>query len=124
MEFNLVRPLEQRRRRSSSAVRWSALGRRNGIDDLGDGAHHLEENKVLGEEEQGDEEDHDRREVEKKNRMAVLTAAAATVVLGTGNRILYKLALVPLRQHPFFLAQLATFGSVNSSSSSLTFSIS
>ncbi|KMZ55925.1 CRT (chloroquine-resistance transporter)-like transporter 2 [Zostera marina] len=114
VEFNLVRPLEQRRRRSSSAVRWSALGRRNGIDDLGDGAHHLEENKVLGEEEQGDEEDHDRREVEKKkkNRMAVLTAAAATVVLGTGNRILYKLALVPLRQHPFFLAQLATFGYV------------
>ncbi|XP_027331034.1 protein CLT1, chloroplastic [Abrus precatorius] len=42
----------------------------------------------------------------------VAAAAAATVVLGVGNRVLYKLALVPLKQYPFFLAQLATFGYV------------
>ncbi|CAN0905387.1 Protein CLT3, chloroplastic [Linum grandiflorum] len=42
----------------------------------------------------------------------VAIAAAATVVLGVGNRVLYKLALVPLKQYPFFLAQLATFGYV------------
>lgn len=42
----------------------------------------------------------------------IAVAAAATVVLGTANRVLYKLALVPLKEYPFFLAQLATFGSV------------
>ncbi|KAL9267728.1 CLT1, chloroplastic-like protein, partial [Drosera capensis] len=42
----------------------------------------------------------------------IMVAAAATVVLGVGNRVLYKLALVPLKQYPFFLAQLATFGYV------------
>lgn len=43
-------------------------------------------------------------------RVEVVIAAAVTVVLGVGNRVLYKLALVPLRHYPFFLAQLATFG--------------
>ncbi|GAU32802.1 hypothetical protein TSUD_152510 [Trifolium subterraneum] len=42
----------------------------------------------------------------------VVIAAAAVVVMGVGNRVLYKLALVPLKQYPFFLAQLATFGYV------------
>ncbi|MED6120638.1 hypothetical protein PIB30_022608 [Stylosanthes scabra] len=47
------------------------------------------------------------------NRAAkVVAAAAVTVVMGVGNRVLYKLALVPLKQYPFFLAQLATFGYV------------
>lgn len=45
-------------------------------------------------------------------RVEVVIAAAVTVVLGVGNRVLYKLALVPLRHYPFFLAQLATFGYV------------
>jgi hypothetical protein len=40
----------------------------------------------------------------------VTLAAAAVVAMATGNRVLYKLALVPLREYPFFLAQLATFG--------------
>jgi len=45
------------------------------------------------------------------NRLAeVIIAAAVTVVMGVGNRVLYKLALVPLKNYPFFLAQLATFG--------------
>lgn len=43
-------------------------------------------------------------------RVEVMVAAAATVALGVGNRVLYKLALVPLKHYPFFLAQLATFG--------------
>ncbi|GAB2277973.1 Protein clt1, chloroplastic [Dionaea muscipula] len=42
----------------------------------------------------------------------IIIAAAVTMVLGVGNRVLYKLALVPLKQYPFFLAQLATFGYV------------
>lgn len=43
-------------------------------------------------------------------KVEVAIAAAATVVLGVGNRVLYKLALVPLKHYPFFVAQLATFG--------------
>lgn len=43
-------------------------------------------------------------------RVELMVAIAATVVLGVGNRVLYKLALVPLKYYPFFLAQLATFG--------------
>lgn len=46
----------------------------------------------------------------RSRRMKVVVAAAVTVVLGVGNRVLYKLALVPLRHYPFFLAQLATVG--------------
>lgn len=48
---------------------------------------------------------------ESNNRtVEVVVAAGVTVVLGVGNRVLYKLALVPLKHYPFFLAQLATFG--------------
>lgn len=50
----------------------------------------------------------------------VMVAFAATVVLGVGNRVLYKLALVPLNRYPFFLAQLATFGYILSHSLSLS----
>lgn len=51
-------------------------------------------------------------EVDRRRRKAaeVVAAAVVTVVLGTGNRVLYKLALVPLKEYPFFLAQFATFG--------------
>ncbi|KAL1555187.1 Protein clt1, chloroplastic, variant 3 [Salvia divinorum] len=45
-------------------------------------------------------------------RTEVVIATVATVVLGVANRVLYKLALVPLKHYPFFLAQLATFGYV------------
>jgi uncharacterized membrane protein len=52
-------------------------------------------------------------EVGVSNRtVEVAVAAGVTVVLGVGNRVLYKLALVPLKHYPFFLAQLATFGYV------------
>lgn len=50
--------------------------------------------------------------VERNRVVEVAVAAVATVVLGVGNRVLYKLALVPLKHYPFFLAQLATFGYV------------
>ncbi|XP_055962213.1 protein CLT1, chloroplastic isoform X2 [Mercurialis annua] len=53
-----------------------------------------------------------RRRSEMDQKVEVAVAAAATVVLGVGNRVLYKLALVPLKHYPFFLAQLATFGYV------------
>ncbi|GAB2258933.1 hypothetical protein Droror1_Dr00015093 [Drosera rotundifolia] len=52
------------------------------------------------------------RENRGGHTVEIMVAAAATVVLGVGNRVLYKLALVPLKQYPFFLAQLATFGYV------------
>ncbi|XP_010492995.1 PREDICTED: protein CLT1, chloroplastic [Camelina sativa] len=42
----------------------------------------------------------------------IVIAAATTAALGVGNRVLYKLALIPLKQYPFFLAQLSTFGYV------------
>ncbi|KAG2542733.1 hypothetical protein PVAP13_9NG658200 [Panicum virgatum] len=42
----------------------------------------------------------------------IAAAAAATVVFAVMNRVLYKLALVPMKDYPFFLAQFATFGYV------------
>lgn len=36
----------------------------------------------------------------------------AVVVFGVANRVLYKMALVPLGNYVFFLAQLQTFGYV------------
>ncbi|KAL1808689.1 hypothetical protein ACET3Z_025679 [Daucus carota] len=53
-----------------------------------------------------------RGQVKEATRAEVVAAAAVTVALGVGNRVLYKLALVPLKHYPFFLAQLATFGYV------------
>lgn len=50
------------------------------------------------------------RTTSKNRKLEVAVAVAATVILGVGNRVLYKLALVPLKHYPFFLAQLATFG--------------
>ncbi|XVF69509.1 hypothetical protein PTKIN_Ptkin11bG0087400 [Pterospermum kingtungense] len=49
---------------------------------------------------------------ERNRAVEVVVAAGVTVVFGVGNRVLYKLALVPLKHYPFFLAQLATFGYV------------
>ncbi|PIA60151.1 hypothetical protein AQUCO_00400801v1 [Aquilegia coerulea] len=72
-----------------------------------------------GEEEEKDnanviinKEEEEEKKCNRDRKVDVLVAAAATVVLGVGNRVLYKLALVPLKNYPFFLAQLATFGYV------------
>ncbi|XP_010542173.1 PREDICTED: protein CLT2, chloroplastic isoform X1 [Tarenaya hassleriana] len=46
------------------------------------------------------------------NRNLIFAYSAVTVVLAIANRVLYKLALVPMKQYPFFLAQLNTFGYV------------
>lgn len=47
----------------------------------------------------------------RSNRtVEIVVAAALTVIFGVANRVLYKLALIPLKHYPFFLAQLATFG--------------
>jgi len=45
-----------------------------------------------------------------QKNLKILIAAAVTVGLAVANRVLYKLALVPLKEYPFFLAQLTTFG--------------
>ena len=41
---------------------------------------------------------------------AAAAASVVVVALAVANRVLYKLALVPLKAYPFFLAQLTTFG--------------
>lgn len=43
------------------------------------------------------------------NKAAIL-GSIITVVLAIANRVFYKLALVPMKEYPFFLAQLNTFG--------------
>lgn len=56
-----------------------------------------------------------KREAELNSGIAdagMAVAAAVTVILAVANRVLYKLALVPMRQYPFFLAQVTTFGYV------------
>ncbi|KAB1227553.1 hypothetical protein CJ030_MR1G019987 [Morella rubra] len=68
-----------------------------------------DERTVEEEEENGNRE----RKKSRDRTIKVVVAAAVTVVMGVGNRVLYKLALVPLKQYPFFLAQLATFGRNN-----------
>ncbi|XP_052201810.1 protein CLT2, chloroplastic isoform X2 [Diospyros lotus] len=47
-----------------------------------------------------------------KTRLLVVSFVAITAVLSLANRVLYKLALVPMKDYPFFLAQLSTFGYV------------
>ncbi|KAK7353023.1 hypothetical protein VNO80_18455 [Phaseolus coccineus] len=42
----------------------------------------------------------------------VLLSSAVTVTTAVANRVLYKLALVPMKDYPFFLAQFITFGYV------------
>ncbi|KDP41501.1 hypothetical protein JCGZ_15908 [Jatropha curcas] len=45
-------------------------------------------------------------------KQLILICSAITVTLAVANRVLYKLALVPMKQYPFFLAQFTTFGYV------------
>ncbi|XP_019089338.1 PREDICTED: protein CLT2, chloroplastic isoform X2 [Camelina sativa] len=46
------------------------------------------------------------------NRNLIVLNSVVIVALAVANRVLYKLALVPMKQYPFFLAQLTTFGYV------------
>ncbi|GKV33547.1 hypothetical protein SLEP1_g42046 [Rubroshorea leprosula] len=46
------------------------------------------------------------------NASLVTVGSAMTVTLAVANRVLYKLALVPMKEYPFFLAQFITFGYV------------
>ncbi|GJP41632.1 hypothetical protein CLOM_g1276 [Closterium sp. NIES-68] len=50
--------------------------------------------------------------VRPQHRIELLLVALLAVCLGVANRVLYKLALIPLKPYPFFLAQLTTFGYV------------
>ncbi|KAK2981035.1 hypothetical protein RJ640_005927 [Escallonia rubra] len=49
-------------------------------------------------------------QVVKSSGKVILVCSAITVVLATANRVLYKLALVPMKEYPFMLAQINTFG--------------
>ncbi|XP_009414763.1 protein CLT2, chloroplastic [Musa acuminata AAA Group] len=42
----------------------------------------------------------------------IAVASTVTILLAVLNRVLYKLALVPMKEYPFFLAQVTTFGYV------------
>ena len=44
------------------------------------------------------------------NSKLIFITSSLTIALAVANRVLYKLALVPMKQYPFFLAQLTTFG--------------
>ncbi|XP_016569007.2 uncharacterized protein LOC107867346 isoform X1 [Capsicum annuum] len=46
-------------------------------------------------------------------RELIVLNSALTLVLGVANRVLYKLALVPMKEYPFFLAQVTTFGNAS-----------
>ncbi|EOA16684.1 hypothetical protein CARUB_v10004876mg [Capsella rubella] len=46
------------------------------------------------------------------NRNLIVVNSVVIVALAVANRVLYRLALVPMKQYPFFLAQLMTFGYV------------
>ncbi|KAF8117793.1 hypothetical protein N665_0008s0136 [Sinapis alba] len=46
------------------------------------------------------------------NRKLIVINSVVIIALAVANRVLYKLALVPMKQYPFFLAQLMTFGYV------------
>ncbi|ERN18450.1 protein CLT1, chloroplastic isoform X1 [Amborella trichopoda] len=49
---------------------------------------------------------------ERSRKLEVVIGACVTMMFGVANRVLYKMALIPLKQYPFFLAQIATFGYV------------
>ncbi|RRT84934.1 hypothetical protein GW17_00049258 [Ensete ventricosum] len=40
----------------------------------------------------------------------IAVTSTVTILLAVLNRVLYKLALVPMKEYPFFLAQVTTFG--------------
>ncbi|GMI91022.1 CRT (chloroquine-resistance transporter)-like transporter 2 [Hibiscus trionum] len=42
----------------------------------------------------------------------IAISSAVTIAFAVANRVLYKLALVPMKEYPFFLAQFTTFGYV------------
>ncbi|TXG52646.1 hypothetical protein EZV62_021815 [Acer yangbiense] len=48
----------------------------------------------------------------QSNTQLIVINSAITATLAIANRVLYKLALVPMKQYPFFLAQFTTFGYV------------
>lgn len=45
-----------------------------------------------------------------ERKLTILACSAVTIALAIANRVLYKLALVPMKEYPFFLAQITTFG--------------
>ncbi|GKU93466.1 hypothetical protein SLEP1_g7061 [Rubroshorea leprosula] len=99
------------RSRVSRLLVVKAVGRSDGGDvakKAGACSYSLEDRRVVDR----SVEEMDSRTRERNRTVEVAIAATATMVLGVGNRVLYKLALVPLKHYPFFLAQLATFGYV------------
>ena len=51
-----------------------------------------------------------------RQRLHAQALVATTMAFGVANRVLYKMALVPLGDYVFFLAQFQTFGCIFRSS--------
>ncbi|KAI5059509.1 hypothetical protein GOP47_0025828 [Adiantum capillus-veneris] len=47
-----------------------------------------------------------------RREMQIASGAASTIIFAVANKVLYKMALVPLKEYPFFLALINTFGYV------------
>lgn len=47
-----------------------------------------------------------------KRDLQIAAGAALVIVFSVANRVLYKMALVPMKEYPFFLALFSTFGYV------------
>uniref|UniRef100_A0A2N9FN36 Uncharacterized protein n=1 Tax=Fagus sylvatica TaxID=28930 RepID=A0A2N9FN36_FAGSY len=83
------------------------------VEDLSEKSASVDRTVTVEVEEE--EEENERCEKKSMDRtVKVMVAAAVTVVVSRSREsgFVYKLALVPLKQYPFFLAQLATFGYV------------
>ncbi len=93
--------------------RWRWRGEGGGAMLLCDGGFVREERECGSDSGGGRQRRGENERCEKKSMdrtVKVMVATAVTVILGVGNRVLYKLALVPLKHYPIFLTQLATFG--------------
>lgn len=116
----LVMPRVDRQRRGIVLRSWNKSRRLWVIEAVPMGSDGRDEEKKVGpvcsyavEDQKVEKEELEVKKDESRDRtVEVVVAAAVTVVMGVGNRVLYKLALVPLKHYPFFLAQLATFGYV------------
>ncbi|XAR62066.1 hypothetical protein NMG60_11016661 [Bertholletia excelsa] len=82
-------------------VKFNHRGSGGGIEHLPDGSRKLTVRPSIQESAK-----------DSSNTKLIFVCSVITVALSVANRVLYKLALVPLKQYPFFLAQLTTFGYV------------
>ncbi|KAJ7518918.1 hypothetical protein O6H91_20G015000 [Diphasiastrum complanatum] len=47
-----------------------------------------------------------------RSDIQIIGASLITILLAVSNKVIYKMALIPMKNYPFFLAQITTFGYV------------